>query len=699
MINLTYESLKTLNPAFNVSSCQILCKELVHGTFDYSKNEEEYIILVTTPGVFILSTKKWFGKLLTLYHISYLRLSELQLFIKDNFPYVLLAAAKLRFVFRSLAYMKIISRVVSTRSMIFNPMILPFTVKIPSEFQTQYGNEIYNYQTASLLSDRFLSISLELINITSAEIEKHCFYLNKIKKRLIIDSKVLEYTYLKAMSIAFEYGSDINEIVVRDIKITDKMIRIIEILSHIRNIEKIIWINVDFDISKDNQVCHFFQKTTTFLPNTWIFDNCNLHDGQVFTSFSNCKSSFQVFSIHRCKIINKQCFNMFCNAFAINSCFHSLNTLIITGINLKDEMTGFIGRLFTSDWLLSTQCLRTLAIKDCSINIIDIIRASKDKWIQSGIVNIDFSGNNFIGQLSHNYAHVFGSNTNFIISNCEYDAEYFVQVLSGLPKHKGEMLRLDISNAKVSSRCWNSFYTLNPPLVINSLTSLVWDGNPIDDSNVSFFIKFIASQPKLSQLSISDCAKNSTKLVIPSLVTFFKNSSHCKFTLFHFKSTKSETSFGQIAHQLIDAVLINHCLRSLDLSGQGINEVNIMKIIAQFPLTMHNFEFKGNSITTFDGLINIIDILLKEKTSIRFSWPDYDITDLLLKESDFNRINYKMKINELKYLYNSRFMSLSDVYNNSILDLIDNYDSFFQIPNEYDKENKNKIIESEDTED
>ena len=603
-ISISYESIKKVHNIFRGSS--------IHEVriWDVYINDKNQYLLASSPGIFILRKNL---SLKTTIFISKINKIE----VRTDYIKIYYNLDK-SLVFRQENQLKIAFFIYDLRTELFDIINYPFELDIENGLKASFYQISNILKEGSKLAQRFLANVAEKNKLDSKKIDNIYKMLSKVTHVFIVDKKLLNLPYDDAIADSVSCDSEINEIRIEDMNFCDSFKYLLKIIKQTRSIKTIIFNKVIFfgDINEYTELVH----TKTNFPNRWIFNQCIFDDTKVVTDFFKTFDSYD--GIINALVFNDCNFNnnlsiIFsrCLYKNISKCFKNLSVLWISKIS--ENIYDSLNRLFCLEWVLKEKPFQHIVLNNCNLNI------NKLFYNRINISTFDFSGNIIDGAIDTNFL---ATQANLIVSNCNFsfDDSLFL-FLKSLSEYQGSQLSLDCSNISISDICWNKFHHIENPIIINSLTSLNWDNNILNDTNIKGFINFLKYQPKLTSLSLSDCIENGKGIdaILQQLSNFIKES---KLTAFTIKSTKPITSLGYLLIPIIKE-LFSNCIQYLDITGQSIGEIGLTIIVENIPKLMKSFYFTGNNISSVQNFNFIVDSI-KNKVLYNSSWPESDYNNL-----------------------------------------------------------------------
>ena len=526
------------------------------------------------------------------------------------------------------------------------------------------SNQFYIYRTVSLLADRFLSCVFNTINeniISNSlllkkasvlkNLENNWEYLKNLKNVLVIDEKVLEMPYLKQIGEALSFDKYLTEIHIKGVELVDTLPFLLIILKNNKSIQRIIMECVRFN-GDLNDFVQFMWKTKKFMACEWIFQECNFENSN-FGTFSDAFLKYQgkitLLVVNNCSFSIKS-FDSLSQSFFFSKCFHSLEALWMSGIHFSDEVMTFLIQLFGSDWLLNSKTLQTLAIIDCGVNLDFLFEQNAN--FDTGFINFNLSQNVFKKSPKKSVFKELSNMLNFNFSKCSFEQDSLFGLIDSLSFYKGDILKLDLSSIQTSVDGWNKLYDIMPSVIIPNLIELNWNCNEINLSNVKSIIGFLNNHKELTSLSLSDCIKsNEADIILNYFSDYFEKSNLLNLNI---SSSLPQTSLGKTLIVPIESLLKKSQIKLLKISGQNIGDEGLLKISQRLPLATEEFNFDGNSITTIESFVKIINILLEKHLKL-FTWPESDIMPILQKTPYANRVEANSQIEVLQREYYQRY--------------------------------------------
>ena len=663
--------IKLCEPIFSVYSCQILYCDYV--TIITPRTTENRLLLVSTVGVFVFQQRSFPKSIIKKDFINYPELSS----IRVEHQCITLASPTHQIQFQHVDQLSIASRIVSARCTLFNPKHVPLSLSIAVSLKEQFQNQSYNYTTNYILADRFLSNVMSFqLPVTAEKVEQTYSYLAAVKDTVVISKEIIDLPYLPAIVASLEIEMSITKLVVMNVRIPKCYKLFCRMLRQNPAITTVTFSNMFID--GDFKLFSESLSTTKAKVAEWIFLSCSLdsNDFKPFLeSFRNYKNSIKTLIFNECNF-SQETFSYFIQRFFFIDCFHSLESFWLSEIVFQNDVLLFLCQLFASDWVLKNHTLKNLVIPRCCIQLDNLLKQMQS--FETGITTADFSGNLFINPPPIDMAANFSQQVNFVLNKCGFAGNTFSILMQALAAHKGQTMRLDISDASSSPESWTTWAQKAPSIVFRSLTTLIWDCNPINKE----FCQFLANQPNLKKLSISDCINNdNSQDLLPELKKLFSVKTFDSLTI---RATRKQFALGYPLIECIMVLINRRTLADLDITNQEVTEEGILNILESMPMIMKALRFDGNGIRHSDILISILVLILKKKLSYA-SWPEKDTQKTIEMISNADAVNeLKMKLDVLKKQFDERFSSTSNRFDDdNPLSVVHKYTKMFkEIPQE-----------------
>ena len=690
MIIDRFDEFKSLHYIFTVQSFR--CVALENNIKVGAKLNESQILLIASPGIFFIG-KNWIRNYKVKSVISYASIRQIHVsetnveittphnvkvqFSHDNKSTMIDLAVKIHYI-RDLLF----GNRKKTYSLIVDQTVQAIFHRSLTKFKDQ------DYFPNSKIVDIFYSYLLKNYSYSiSGDLNAHYFYLTKLSNTLVIDKTLLSMQFFTLILASLSINDSINEIRISETDFSEFIQDIlISLIRKSTSVFRLIFYKVCFN-SSFSKLELFLKKNAIFCGSEWIFNECNMENNYIcdlLRCFENYKAQIRILVFNNCSFSENTCHKIFYDDFFFASCIASLEVLWISNV-LFPNIMPFLNLLVSVDNIMKQRKLRTLSIMNCNIDISDIL--SSKSLYESGVININFSGNIFNKKLnedafinSPNYFNIILNNTNFL--QCD---ESFSSLITALSLHKGQILKLNCANANVSKKGWEMFHNIESSIVLKTLHSLIWDGNSISLSNIKGFVSFLSNQPFLRELSISDCIfSNESITILHELARYIKV---CKLTSFKIKSTLENTKLNSdVLSELLITLLKKSLLRALDITGQNIPEKQLVEIVQNFPNVLEEFHFKGNKISSASTIISIIDFLRQKNLKV-ISWDDKDFGALFQNIQWGRKTDILTKYDYIKnncQLYNSPY-DVSDLSTELVLKDLQKYQAaseFFSNNNE-----------------
>lgn len=645
---ISHEEIKRANPIFNVFSCQILTAEKVSVISSQNNSESERILVVGTPGVGIFRERLLPRGLFQRRFFSYGDITKLVV----NSRYVRVIAGTEEITFKHANHLRIAARIHATRCAIFDPSDAPYSIEVASEVENPFAGHVFVYHTSSLLADRFLA---NVVNtkqtLDSGTLEKICRHLMELKPLVDVNKELLSMSHQQAIACALSFDHSITGLRIKGVSFGLAGPFVASVLSRSSSIRRVMFVKTRFD-----QVCQEYldmvQRSDVFRAEEWIFEECALDVGyfmKFFDPFIKYKGNVKILTFNKCRF-SQDVFASFSQTLLFSKCFQRLEVLWLSDVQFPDDMMEFLMQLFGSDWLIKNRTLQTLAILNSVVHLDEFFE--RLMRFDTGIVTVNMSGNVFVNVPSADLVKAFSSQANLVLANCGFVDGSMEALFQSLSHHKGVSLSLDCSAAMIGQSERLAFESVLPTFVLPTLTEFVWDRNAITPENVAGFIEFFRNQPKLTSLSISDCidAAHAQDVLVP-LLDYFKVCSLSSFTI---ASSSTKTSLGPLLTPVLEHVLKRYTLKHLDITGQNIGSDGLIVVTNLLPLAMEEFRFEGNSISSADALIQIMQTLLDKRLKV-LTWPEQDVKPSLVNVPISQRTDFVMRIELIRKQYYQQY--------------------------------------------
>lgn len=701
------EAIKAIHPLFRSQSCQFLLKEPVSIIHDDNRIEER-LLIVASPGIFLIKKHYWRLQLETSISFN----SIIKIDVQPEF--VTIYKDQKTFIrFTHLKRLEIASKIHGIRSSLFGHYFSSqYELIVNNLIRDNFSCYQFNYQPTSIIVDIFLTNILKYAfqSINSNQISNLTLLLNKIQETgvLKIDQDFLSLPYLPAIIDTVAISEHIHELWFVNINIGLQSIEnlLISILTQSTTIQRLIFNGSIFDDSDFGKFSSFMGSNPTFCVDEWIFNNCDFRSNSRFVSFFHAfyclAKPIHVLAFNKCQF-SSQCILDITRDFLFSVCFHSLEVLWLSDIQFPEEILNFLMQLISSDWFVKSQSLNTLVLNNCGLQLSELFEKlatllsnktdiNHDKSVFGLMINnniltnkinlhfptIDLSGNFVLKNLTEDFRFMLSNKMNLILRNCSFSDESLSSLFKALSLHTGESLSLDLSHILISNNGWSVFSKeiFTTPLKLNSLTELIWDHNEITIKNVESFVCFLKEQPNLQKLSINDSivvissesedtnsdqkhkgiekvpvhlarSERDIQTIIDCFMDFVN---HSKLTSISIKSTSENTCIGPQLYPLLDYLLKNNQMKTIDITGQMIGHYNLWNLVNSLSPSLTDFMFDGNS-NSIEIDLAILDFLFRIKKS---------------KKTNFSEISFLN--NEICKFENIQFVHSQTNYNQLIYD-------------------------------
>jgi hypothetical protein len=330
---------------------------------------------------------------------------------------------------------------------------------------------------------------------------------------------------------------------------------------------------------------------------------------------------------------------------------------------LSDQIVSFLKDFLMGGPVMASKSLSSLAIVDCGLELFGVLQSMEQ--FPTGIHKVNFTGN-IISAVPQNLGEGLTPKTTLILANCQYSGQAFLDLFLALRSHSRPSvpgdIRIDVSGATFQEgpdgfQPFHKFFS-DPPdgeggsLSLPTLTSLVWDRNPISRANASCFIRFLRQQPKLVSLSLTDCITPSEfPELVHDLTAYFQSANLASFTI---AASSRQFAIGSGLASIVDAVRRQRNITAINIAGQQLGEQAILSLVRSLPAGLTELHIDDNGITTPDALIEIIRKLLGSNLRC-FPWPSRDYDSVVKLIPHEQRASVLDRLNALQNQYDRMY--------------------------------------------
>lgn len=535
---------------------------------------------------------------------------------------------------------------------------LSMQLSVSPDKKELFDAQIFSYESDSLLADRFLACVLHWKCELNECILKDTFdSLSRIKDDFTITPELINNPFYKSIVQSVAFDSNLNTIIFRSISFNSIVEQFLLFLTTNSSINRIVMKKVDFTSPPhDIPSIFLYSSGTPITVSEFIFDTCDFASPDIegfFEAFSNYPSPVKFLSFQNCSFSKETLDSLFQTIF-FSSCFHSLETLQISGLNFSEELEFALSQLSGCGWVLETHCLLNLSATDCNLQLDTLI--PKLLQFDSGITTIDLSGNIFTTPITTKNLKSIKSLQSFgnlVISRCHFTSETLFQLFNLIGRYDTP-ISIDCTSLSPScSEMFNEFIQLiaKNNLIVKNMTGIIWDNNVLDQNSFLMFIEFLKHQPILSEISISHCLNQVNDLKKNDIVMQLQDLLHQKdVTVFEMNGDK----FGPCFASLLQEISMKGKIECLTLENQELGEEALMEFIKHVPKTLSEIRFSGFDAKTPQGIINVCHLILDSHITF-CQWPRKDVKTLLQHMTALQKNEFAPKFDQLKQVFISKY--------------------------------------------
>lgn len=602
-------------------------------------------LLIAKFGVFLLNRKTFPRAFQIRKTISYRNLNSL-IVTNSNLT---LVGHRIHYTITCKNHMRTAARIFYIRNSLFDHPSLPFTLEIDKKDRPAFESEVYQCPKSSLLVNRFRSCLMESgANVDEAAAKSVCETLAKVTDSMTIDVSLANNQYIREVCMAISYDRELLELRLMKVSMKYMSQHLSTALNYSISIKKLAMIGVDFDSGPIPGVRRLFKEMTSPSIQEFVFEHCRFaspDSSAFFDSFAGYSGEAKVLSFPRCEFCKESLDSLF-QALFFQPCWHSLTALLLSDVSLNDELASYLSQLSCCEWMLEKQCLRTLSVTKCGLEIGSLLPHLHR--LESGYISLDLSNNLFLEPIKD---FRFQSLCSLDVSLCAFSDESLRSLFVALRDDLDHSFRLIAANL---SEITSGFYESITDMVIPHLTALVWDRNPMEFPTFQSFCGFLTHQPNLTEISISECIVKCDEMFTAVLATVVTNKPIEVARM-------AGNGMGIAILPVVDQLIRNGHLRVLDISGNQCGDRIMDLVVSALPPTIKEFYFAGYSPSDANSIFRVCEGLITHTSLVHASWPAEDIKPTLKKLTPSARPAVLKVLKQLRLKFVDRFGYSNDM--------------------------------------
>lgn len=525
-----------------------------------------------------------------------------------------------------------------------------FHFQCSSDLKKEFSKNKYDYQTESILADRFTNYLLyhQITKNTSLDqLIEMIETLKNTKEKFTFNGDIAASSYIWSIvqSIAFDFN--ITWIKFEKLNFCSFFPHFIPIIENNSIISKLTFEGVTFvgDVDSFKEI----PEHTSFMIHEIHFVTCELTT-KAFLEFmkflTKIKCELIEISFYKCSF-TKEIMDSLFELFE-NNCF-SLNSLRFEFIHVD----GFQSRLLkflTSDLVTNGQQLKKLTLISCDLDVSVVL--SKIVSVETGLTKIDFMKNSFTNPFEKTITNFYNIQT-IIFSTCSFTPESFASLFDSLSKSENSPMNLVFNSLRFDIRNSNQIYDILANTYLPNVTKFSWNKNPMKATSTQKFVRFLLNQPSIVQLELS----NSMLIddIEESMKFFLAYIKGCQLTKLIMKGEQPNV-YGQHLYPILDELSQKISLKSIDISGQKILDKGIEYLYKFLENGLEEIHFDGSGIKKYLVFSKFCNSLISSDV-IFADWPKNDEKSLVKKLTKKHKVEMqKLKKKFLEHFTNENLI-------------------------------------------
>lgn len=546
--------------------------------------------------------------------------------------------------------LKIASKTETVYQALFDHPSMKLEMLIENKIKAAYDQHYFAYQPTNLLADRFIACILKCTQTFVESTVKETYdFLTTVSDILTISDIQMSNPYIQAIMQAFSLDTNIRELKLKNFAIDAFIPYMLQTAKYNATLNKVYLKNIDFSHPIKNVELLFDENNSINIRHFELM-NCKFDlqpAATFFEEFSKYRPKVEYLSFKGCQF-NTASLDSFFQTLFFSPCFHNLQYFKLENITGFDDLSFLIFQLVSSGWVLETHCLKYLVAKGCNLQLENLL--PQVLQLDTEFNDLDLSHNNFLTPLKTKFE-INQSFSSLILQDVNFGPGALLSLLKCLQKVQNKF-SLDISRCVMNQESWNEFYSKASQIKIQNMTTLVFDGNDLNNDNIKSFCEFIHSLPILSNLSISNCVKKTNvQSVFPKLIELIQNKPFESITI----SSTPENALGVSMSDFLLNLVRKGCLKKLDISGQMVGENLLNQICQEMSSSLCDINFDGFNPTDAEAFLGTCENFLSRSFIKNAVWPASDVKNALQKSSPQLRNELQRRIQHMKTQFASKF--------------------------------------------
>jgi hypothetical protein len=260
--------------------------------------------------------------------------------------------------------------------------------------------------------------------------------------------------------------------------------------------------------------------------------------------------------------------------------------------------------------------LKYLSVERCDCDIVDVIKTMGQNLEHCNLETIRISANKCLdSQLIPDDFELPPSLTHIVANDMYWYPRSLRNFFTRVAQRPELPLRLELANTKLPPNSWPRFFDRLSKLR-GSLTSLVWDGNPVSER----FFAFLAKCPVLTSISLNGCFTPEDPLV-EDCARYLQHSQ--MITHFSCVGTLRQSLNLPSVRMLIISLMRNKSVKSFNISGNHTGS-EILRYLGPVLLNNRRIEevmIEDNDIQDIQSWRGFFSEMLTRGTPLSIVWP------------------------------------------------------------------------------
>lgn len=652
MTSIDKESLCLLNPIFKISRVQILWDDEVLEV-ETNGHVNSRVCLIATTGIYIIQKKAFPHPAKITNFIPYTDISSIAV-IQNR---AIFTSCRTEIQIKHLNVSPFAFIAYCIREAQFPISILPLKMDFPNDDQFSLINESSPYQPSSIFMDRLISCALHLkIDVTP-------LLLKTIQNELVIVDSTFKITVnitqsplFPAVMLSLPYDLDLKKIVIDSCQLSIVFARFDEIFLRSKAIQEILFINCDFS----GCLTHFRRLSAInkpFQPSKWVFKQITVNDAFIsfFEALDSLSSDIQSLSFQECHFSAESMPAIF-QSFFFNSCFHHLESFSFDKIPDYFDLPLQIASLTCCNWVMQSKCLHYISMSFCGLNADTTIPQLMN--FDTGLQVLKIAGCKFLSPLVFKTPPVLNHITHLDLHESKFTAESLLSLFNVVQNKTFIIDEINLSGIKFEHPEQSSvFYSKIVGMKIESLTTLIYNNNHMNELEATQFASFISLQSNLHYLSVNNSIL--TNQSMNGARHFLDALENLNLTCLSIRSDKSaDFSFGRLLTNVFPKLFVKGIIKHLDLTGQLLNDEGLEALepfLSEISGSKLEYLYIDGTGASYRRLCDFCEVALSSPLRI-VTYPKNDFDQAIKKFDENTATTLRRNADDLLNRFTNRFI-------------------------------------------